>query len=61
MRIIAIVLSGMLAVCLSEPVFAAKAASAPGYQTGCNGSSCLYRSGSQKSQKAKQAKHHKSN
>jgi hypothetical protein len=62
MRIIALVLSGMLVVCLADAASAAKVITKNGaYEGGCSGSSCLYRSGSQKSQKAKHMKHHKAN
>jgi hypothetical protein len=61
MRIIALVLSGMLVVCLADSASAAKVVTKNGtYEGGCSGSSCLYRSGHQKSQKVqKQMKHHK--
>ena len=63
MRIIALVLSGMLVVCLADAASAAKVVTKNGtYEGGCSGSSCLYRSGAQKSQKhMKQMKHHKAN
>ena len=63
MRIIALVLSGMLVVCLADSASAAKVVTKYGtYEGGCNGSSCQYRSGAQKSQKAqKHMKHHKTN
>ena len=61
MRIIALVLSSVLVVCLADAASAAKVVTKNGtYEGGCSGSSCLYRSGGQKSQKhMKQMKHHK--
>ena len=62
MRIMALVLSSVLVVCLADAASAAKVVTKNGtYEGGCSGSSCLYRSGSQKSQKAKHMKHHKTN
>jgi hypothetical protein len=60
MRIMmALALTGILAVSAVAPASAAKVVTKYGtYEGGCNGSSCLYRSGAQKSQK--HLKQHKS-
>jgi hypothetical protein len=59
MRILALVLTGMFALSVVDTASAAKVVTKNGtYEGGCNGSSCLYRSGSQKSQKP-HMKHHK--
>jgi hypothetical protein len=54
MRVIALVLTGMMAVCVADSAFAARRATDPSsdrqFVNGCGGGSC-YRSSSQKSQK----------
>ena len=58
MRTLVLALTGALAVCFAYPAFAAKVVTKYGtYEGGCTGGSCLYKSGSQKSQHPMK-KHH---
>jgi hypothetical protein len=52
MRTLVLALTGLFAVCVVNPASAATVHTKYGsYQGGCSGSSCLYKSGHQKSQK----------